>query len=868
MKAPKFVFALIFAVFLVASVPGIVGAQKFTSLVASAAQYIAAQTVRTFTSLSDYTSSQKSKPTSAPTPAPLANPDGTLTTNANGNRSDTTKWSGDTVANGGGSTDFNTINLSGDPVVTINTTSRTVGGTDIVASAPLVDPDGTWTANANGMWSDTTKWAGGIVADGGGFADFSTVNLTADRDVTIDISSRIVRRIDIGDTNNTHSYDIKRAGSLTLIFDNTANSANAQLNQTSGSAGDTISAPIVLNSSLDITNAAAATLTLSGGITSGTTGTKTITTSTGLVRISGVIGNGSGTVAVVQNGPGTLTLAGNNTFTGGLTINAGTLSATSQANALGGSGTGSVTLGNTSGSASATLLGDGRTFANPITVASGSSGTLTIGNSGSTSAVFSGAVTLNNNLTLTASGAGSVKLSGGVTGTGNIVLNNTGTANSTFLDTTLVDNIGTITNSGSGTGTATIHSKLGGNVTQLIQNSSTSILSLTMTANTAFVGSVAVNAGTLEIGSATALNSSNVVSVAAGATLDFNGQSQTIAGLDGGTGTVTNHGGSHTVTLAGSGTYSFGGVITADDANHNDMTIVKSGSGTQTLTGASLYNGGTTVSGGTLFVNNTTGSGTGTNAVMVSNSGTVLGGTGTISGAVTVNANSKLQGGTGTTGATQKLTLSGALTLADNSIIQLALGPSGTHSTLARTGTGTWTFDSNQAFTFINLGATPGTYENIITGVLNPPSEGSWTITNAGFIGTFSWDGVGAGTGNIDLVLTAVPEPSTWLAGALALGAVLYSQRRRFKAGKQITYLSIFFRTRRILPVLVASGILAGFMILPMRLTADNEHKKPPGRIISPEKPPGSPPGSPTPTVTPVPTPTPTPKPHPTPRPH
>src|SRR5205807_6163676 len=111
---------------------------------------------------------------------------------------------------------------------------------------------------------------------------------------------------------------------------------------------------------------------------------------------------------------------------------------------------------------------------------------------------FSGAVTLNNNLTLTASGSGTVKLTGGVTGTGNIVLNNTTSSTDIFLDTTLVNNTGTITNSGSGTGTSAIASKLGGNVTQLIQNSSTSRLRLDMTTNTAFVGSVAVNAGTLE----------------------------------------------------------------------------------------------------------------------------------------------------------------------------------------------------------------------------------------------------------------------------------------------------------------------------------------------------------------------------------
>ena len=197
------------------------------------------------------------------------------------------------------------------------------------ASGPLIDPDGTWIFNTNNNpapWSTTTNWSGGIVADGGGFANFSTIDITGGRNPDIDTTSRTVRRIDIGDTNNTHSYTISASGGASLIFDNTANSANAQLNEIITSHGDTISAPIVLNSSLDITNASAATLTLSaGGITAGTAGTKTITTSTGNILLSGIIGNGSGTVAILQNGPGTLTLNKANTFTGGFTIGGGTV---------------------------------------------------------------------------------------------------------------------------------------------------------------------------------------------------------------------------------------------------------------------------------------------------------------------------------------------------------------------------------------------------------------------------------------------------------------------------------------------------------------------------------------------------------------
>jgi autotransporter-associated beta strand protein len=66
--------------------------------------------------------------------------------------------------------------------------------------------------------------------------------------------------------------------------------------------------------------------------------------------------------------------------------------------------------------------------------------------------------------------------------------------------------------------------------------------------------------------------------------------------------------------------------------------LIKIGTGTLTLSGASVYTAGTTVSAGTLIVSNTSGSATGTGAVSV-NAGT-LGGSGTIAGAVTVGTGS------------------------------------------------------------------------------------------------------------------------------------------------------------------------------------------------------------------------------------
>ena len=221
------------------------------------------------------------------------------------------------------------------------------------------------------------------------------------------------------------------------------------------------------------------------------------------------------------------------------------------------------------------------------------------------------------------------------------------------------------------------------------------------------------------------------------------------------------------------------GAASVIDTGANTATIsstisgngfTKLGTGTLTLTGANTYTGSTIVSAGTFLVNNSSGSGTGNSGVLVASNG-VLGGTGLISGPVDITATGPsvggaLLGGDGTA-ASGTLTLANNVTLSGPSgdgIVELVLGPNGAHSTLTRAG-GTWTFSSNQAFTFIDLGAQPGFYHNIITGLAaDPGGEASWTITNAGFAGTFSFN---AG-GGIDLNLTAVQHLVVQLMAAVS----------------------------------------------------------------------------------------------------
>ncbi len=200
----------------------------------------------------------------------------------------------------------------------------------------------------------------------------------------------------------------------------------------------------------------------------------------------------------------------------------------------------------------------------------------------------------------------------------------------------------------------------------------------------------------------------------------------TIGSLEGDNGTVRLF--QQQLTIGGNGlSTTYGGTITGGGS------LLKIGNESLTLSGASIYKGGTIINGGTLLVKATTGSATGTGNVQV-NGGT-FGGSGNVSGAVTI--------GNGTSGKAilapgvkgpGTLTIAKGLTFKSNGNynFELGLAPRPKADQVAANGVtitsgakfnlkskGTATLASATSFTVIsNTSANPisGTFSNLADG--------------------------------------------------------------------------------------------------------------------------------------------------------
>jgi fibronectin-binding autotransporter adhesin len=122
---------------------------------------------------------------------------------------------------------------------------------------------------------------------------------------------------------------------------------------------------------------------------------------------------------------------------------------------------------------------------------------------------------------------------------------------------------------------------------------------LTLSGTNTYGGGTTVSAGRLVVGSAAALGSTTAPLAVTGGTLDLDGRSLAVGTLSGSVGGVIESGQAGAVTLTASSTASstFAGDLRDGSGT---LALVKSGSGTLTVSGANTFTGGSQIDGGVL----------------------------------------------------------------------------------------------------------------------------------------------------------------------------------------------------------------------------------------------------------------------------
>ena len=603
-----------------------------------------------------------------------------------------------------------------------------------------------WMFNGSGPWATTGNWAAnadgtGTITTVPGAGDTATFNYSGFNN---NVTATLAGALSLGSivVNNTGTTGIKTDGvadkTITLSGGITMNSGAGQVDI--GVNGSNTKVYFSLGAAQSWINNSGSLLNIPGANGAGSLNLNTYQLTlggSGNITLAGYIG-GSG--SLVKTGAGTLTLNGVSSFSGGLTIKAGTVVGSGGTGLGGSGGNGAVTLGDATANANATLQGaSAQTFPNPLTVANVASAQLTIaGNSSSGNTTeFSGLCTLNNastNLTLSVLNSGAfLKMSGKVTGSGGLFLAGPGTVK--LVPATASD----------------------------------------------FTGGVILNAGTLRLDAASCLGGSAGTFTINGGTIDVTSSPGSYANANNnplkingdftftGTGTVNLGTGAATLgTAAGTirtitanaSTLTIGGII-GNGTTANALT--KAGVGTLALNGANSYTGDTTISAGTLTLGsggsiasaNVIANGT-FNVSSVSGgyhltTGKTLKGTGTVTGPVTVDSGATITvaGSTGTTMGT--LTVNGNLTLAGTTTLRLNKGGA-TTSDLITKSSGTLAFGGTLSLNSVGTTLAAGDQFTIFaTGGTGSFSSISPAAPGAGL----NWDTSSLNSSGIIKVVTA-----------------------------------------------------------------------------------------------------------------
>jgi autotransporter-associated beta strand protein len=577
-------------------------------------------------------------------------------------------------------------------------------------------------------------------------------------------------------TSNNLSLYLTNSGANTLVL-TASNAYRGGTTIQSGNLSVSNSAALgsgAVNFLTNSTLTALANVTLTNAITNNGAGsTLSLAASSG--RTNTLSGGISGVGAVRLNSAGGVVLASSNSYSGGTVLQAGTLSVGHE-NAL---GTGAVTV-----SASTSLLA-------------------------LTNLNLTNSITLNNTLALTTpqNSQATNQVSGVISGSGGLRINTAGGI--AYLSNT---------NNSFGGG---VHVQQGTYVVASVGNAGgNSSLGTNGTVKLGNTGSI----GILQWLGAAAETTDKVFDLAGttgGGIINASG-----TGLFKITQNLSTSGsGVKTLTLSGSGSGEFAGAI-GNSAGGN-TALTKSGAGTWTLSGANSYSGGTLVSAGTLVGDTTSLQGTitnsaainfaqstnGTYAGVISGSGSLtksgnarltLSGSNSLSGATTVSAGTlELNNGAGAAlGSTASLTVATTATLLlsqsgqvndsasvtlSGGTIQRGSGVSEVFGNLNITAASFLDFGSGtggnlQFQNYTNTGSALVTVQNFFQG--NSLQFESTTF-NSGNLAQFSFNnGYTTSIQGNYFTITAIPEPTTYLAAVGLLLLCLFSRQKRGRTGQ------------------------------------------------------------------------------------
>ncbi|WP_237931260.1 autotransporter outer membrane beta-barrel domain-containing protein [Buttiauxella sp. S19-1] len=547
------------------------------------------------------------------------------------------------------------------------------------------------------------------------------------------------------------------------------------------------------NSYSGTTTISSGTLQVGNGGTTGTlgTGAVTVTTPGGLVfkRSDAVTYGGviSGTGSVAQSGTGTTILTNNNTYSGGTTINAGTLqlgnngaagSATGNivnnskllfsrnatytyAGVISGSGSveqriGSLTLSGTNTYAGDTLMsGNNRLYVSSDANLGATSSRLRFtGNTATAWLIANGATTLARDVIIDAGSQGSfgsassanpLTLAGNISGGGLLGVRQGRvlmTGNSTYTGGTYINGaiLGVTSDASMGAVSGGLQMDNGAVLQALNSLSIARSISTTNTGGTiqTINGATLTLSGSISGGGALTYNNSGsgsgTIIIAGNANPNgtyVNGVTLQI-GNGGTTGAVGgNISNSGTVVFNRSDIANYGGAIFGSGG------VIQNGTGTTSLTGANTYTGGTTITAGTLQLGNGGASGSITGNILNNSNLTfkrsdVYTYAGAITGSGTIH-----QSGTGTTILTGTNTNAGDTTI-DSGTLQLGNGGTTGSITDNVINNGTLAFNRSDNVTFANtISGTGGLQQNgsgytILTG--NNSYKGATTVSTGGLI--------------------------------------------------------------------------------------------------------------------------------------